>query len=542
MNWGGFADGFSRGFGNGIYIGKTIEGARKQKELDDVRAQGIAEARAAQEKAVAASVRETGVDNATPATAPNASAPEAPAVQTAPVPAPEKPTPLPMAPDMTTATPAASGIQTPASVAQSTPAQAAPALIDPPRPATMPSDPATTGSQQPATEMPATPAANGIGVAEKPKRFTVEGKGFATREEAVEEAKRLHRLSNFSAKTIAEKMEQYHIENGNLEEADRWSKWYKSKDGERKLERWADAYKAYQQGDFVTAAQHLVRLHKDMPDGNTITAAEPVKDKDGNITGFNMKLKNDATGEERAQFVDPKSLTEYGLGALSPDKMFSAIYQRQAEADKLAAQGRLQAQKDAATFSRQMAVEKYRGDRQDSREAAKDNRSATRDERLHGYKLDEMVTADQLKAMGAGRDERAKIQTKIDILKENGISPDVVRELVPHMVGGDGYKKGASPEEAQRMMLTDLLSKDTLLPTMTKPEDREKRVNLLKQNVDQAMKAIYGTGKDAPNPADTAAPPGLKDGVYRDSKTGEVFRVQGGKKVGMQQNAPPVIP
>ena len=60
------------------------------------------------------------------------------------------------------------------------------------------------------------------------------------------------------------------------------------------MDLWGKAYSASQAGNYGAAADALQKLHGDLEDGNTYTGHEEVKDKDGNVTGFNMNYKVDA--------------------------------------------------------------------------------------------------------------------------------------------------------------------------------------------------------------------------------------------------------
>lgn len=459
LNWGGFAGGFSQGFNNGVAMGKTIQAAMKEKKLNDVREQGMAEAKIAQQKAVEGSVRENRVDeHATQATAPT----EAPLNQT------PQATPAPAAA-------APQGAYPPA---------ADPMTADAPQPdAPLNSTPQASPIPAPVKEAPPSPAEAGI--TEKPKRFSVNGRGFDTREEALEHAKKnAPSIMDFMGKTLVPKMQEAYIAQGDMEKADAWGKWAKEKDNEKNMETWGKAYRAAQAGDMETAAENVFKLYKNYDDGVTPVSKESVKDKAGNTTGFNIRLKDDASGEERTQFIGVGEITEMGLTALSPPAMFEQAFKRKTQADALGAKARIDAQNDARTAEREEARDKRTAAREDKRIA-----------KQHEYKLEELATTEELKAAGIKTGERAKVQAKIDMLKENGMSPESIKELLPHMVGGDGYKKSTAPEEARRLLLTERV-KDPMFSRKTPAEQ--------KAIIDQDMATVYGVQQ--PKPAGAAAP------------------------------------
>jgi hypothetical protein len=471
MNWGGFAGGFSHGFNSGVSMGKTVSEAIKQKKLDDVRAQGIAEATAARDQAAAASVTENGI--ATPATA--ATPPTD--INSTPAPAPAAATPPPV--DSTLA-------GDPMTADQPQPAAPAPAA---PQAASAPAEP-------PAAATTASPAAAGMPMAKKP--FSVGDKGFDTREEALAHAqKNAPPLMDYMTKTMVPKMQEALVAQGDIEKAEAWGKWAKDKDNERHMATWAKAKTAFDNGDIEGSVKHLNALHKDYDDGLTVVSQEAVKDKAGTLTGYNMKIKSDATGETRVQFVDPQTLVNMGLQTLSPIEMFNKSYATQTAASALAAKARIDAQNDERTAKRQEAADVRKDARQEQIDIRREGREGRIADRQHGYKLEELTTAEQLKEAGVTSGEKAKLQAKIDLARQNGATPEDIKTMIPHLIGAGEYKKTTDPTERRALVAADLVKND---PSFARADATAQN-----KKVDQMMSVIYGAPAAKAAPASPAA-------------------------------------
>lgn len=255
--------------------------------------------------------------------------------------------------------------------------------------------------------MPITPKSSGL-------PFVIGGKGYANEKEARAAAEKAAPSEmEFMEKALVPKMRQAYLDRGDIEMADKWGKWAEERDNKAAMKEWANAYRAAQMGNIEKAADHVFNLYKRYDDGITPLSKEVVKDKDGNITGFNVRLKTDATGEERTQFIGRKELTEMGLAALSPPQMFELQFKRQMEAEKVAAAAAAAEAKDSRTFVREMTKEH----RADAREKAKDDRAIEKMVIEKGYrdtepgelgkkirdaKNSKLFTEDEIRAMAKG--------------------------------------------------------------------------------------------------------------------------------------------
>lgn len=439
MNWGGFAAGLAQGFNNGVAMGKTFDALSKERKLDEVRAKGLEEAKGMQESAVADMVKETGIEASKPA-----AAPAAPAVTE-------------------TVTPDTRDVPESAKVAT--------VEVNPSQPAGMPQIAAQTG---------VAPA----------KRFMVGEQAFATRDEAMAAArKKAPSVMDFMGKTLVPRMQEAYIAQGDMEKAEAWGTWSEQRQSKKAMAEWASAWRAAQTGNIEKAADHVFNLYKTYDDGITPLSKEPVKDKDGNVTGFNVRLKTDATGEERTQFIDQKSLTEMGLAALSPPQMFEMQFKRQQAADQAAASQRAEMAKEGRNDAREIAKE-GRGETRDNRKAARDQ----------GYALEKLGIEEQLKQAGATNKVKQEVGAKVQVLRDSSMSDAEINAAIPSLIIGSQFKKGASPEEEARMAHDALMRSD---PMFSRKSEADKQAAV--EAVMRINRTAAAIGAPKPSPAGVAS-------------------------------------
>jgi hypothetical protein len=342
------------------------------------------------------------------------------------------------------------------------------------------------------------------------RKFTVGGQEFGTRDEAMSAArKKAPSVMDFMGKTLVPRMQEAYMAQGDVEKADAWGQWAEQRQSKKAMAEWAGAWRAASMGNIEKAADHVFNLYKTYDDGITPVSKEAVKDKDGNITGFNVKLKVDETGEERTQFIDQKALTEVGLAALSPPKMFEMQFQRQQAADKAAAEQRTEIAKEGRAEARDVAKE-TRGEARDVR----------KDARQQGYALEKLSIEKQLEAAKISNKVKQEVEAKVEFLRGAGYSEDFIRGELPGIIGVGDFKKRTAPEEARRLAFSDRMKSD---PTFgRKSADEQQRI------IEQDMKLISGgvDPKTAQNPAAGGLPaPGAKPrGVpVFDVKTGKII-------------------
>lgn len=551
MNFGAFGGGFAQGLDSGMRMGKTVRDLIKERNLEDLRTQGMEEAKAQRVNAV------NGLITTEPPAPPSAAtpAPEAPgttqpSVKTAAAPSPTD------SPDAASAATAASAMAPAAKAfkprwegdtgpgpndaeiearmkARQAPSAStqAPAAAEPtPGTATsiaQPTPQTTAAAVGVAGANPAVPAP-----AEKPikvdGKFFVGGKGYATRDEAYKAADASAPSTlDFFMKNAVPKLQEAYIVNGDVAKADALGTWASNKQNQQSMVEWSKMYRAAQMGDMEKAADHAFNLYKKMDDGITPVSKETVKDKDGNVTGFNVRLKNDATGAVVSQFIDKRGLIEMGLSGLAPDKLFEMTFKRQAEADKAGMDARIKRGERVEKVQDQLTIEKYKEDRADRRTT-----------KAGEQKITEIAVTKQLDAENMGVRERAQAESKIAMLKENGYSEDQIKAMIPAIVGAGEHKKTTDPAERAEITATELSKSDPRWSTYT----QEQKTTKIKENMVAARNAIKLLDADAsakpaaPGAAPTAAAPG-KPVYVKDTKTGEIFERRDGKLLPVKQSA-----
>jgi len=488
MSLGAFAGGLSQGFMSGARMGKTFQELAKERGLQDIRTKAIEEATQARNNTVAGMVKEVGA----PDTAAKTETSQPTTAQAIPVadPAPIERRELPpintsVSPSSNAPSTQSTAAEMPSATPASTPSQMTPA--GEPMPSTTPST-AEPKAEAPKSEAPKADAPKGL-----PGRYSVGDKSFETKEEALKYAgTKAPSLQDYQLKTMVPKMQEYYLGQGDVEKAEAWRSYAEKRETQKNMDTWGKAWRAASTGNYEKAADHVFDLYKSYDDGITPMSKEVVKDKSGKVTGFNVRLKNDKSGEEFVQFIDPKALTEMGLSALSAPSLFEKQYARQVAADKAKAD----LAKEGRVFGRQVALEGIR----------------------HNNAIEKVTIQEQLKAAGGSSAVQKAITAKVNALKSAGYSEAFINEALPGIIGIGDYKKKTSPEEAKRMAFSDRMKTDPMFGR--KPADEQQRI------IEQDMKLIYGgvspTGGNTPSATGLPkpnAPAGGKGIPVYDTKT-----------------------
>lgn len=353
-------------------------------------------------------------------------------------------------------------------------------------------------------------------------KFVVNGKGYATKAEARKAAEAdAPDVMTYYTKSVVPKMAEEFLRQGDPAKAAAWLQWGDSQEGREYMKTWHKTWMASQSGDYNAVAKGVVKLFNKYDDGQSLVADskgdfyEEVKDKSGNLTGFNIRLKNDATGEVRSMFINPQTLVNIGVNGGSPDKAFGLIYNRQVEAEKVATQARLKEQERLEKRNDKIDEINATQDRIDARERSKGQQ-----------KLSEISLTKQLDAANLGAKEKSKIQARIDVLREQGYDDEQIKTMLPSMVNAGAYKKVTDPEERRALIRSDAMKNDPKFPRMSK-EEQEKYLDDAMDTIKVKDKA--GQPAAAPKAAAPAVPP---DGtVLREKATGNLFIMKDGKRV-----------
>jgi hypothetical protein len=378
-------------------------------------------------------------------------------------------------------------------------------------PAAPPAQPAAMGMagmpSVPAANAPS-PAAGGINAptaSTAPKQFMVGDMGFDTKEDAAKHAqKNAPSVMEFFIKQAVPKIQQGYLEQGDPAKAEAWGRYAEGETSRQNMDTWSKAYRSAQAGDMEGAAKHVFKLYQNFDDGVTPVSHETVKDKDGNVTGFNVKLKNDANGEVRSQFVGKGELVEMGLSALSPPAMFEQEYKRKnaAEAARLAAASA--ELKDSRALNRTLVTEGVKAGNAatiaDKKIAADKEKAAA----AGGQRLKEIDLQQTLRNAGLGKAKKAEIDAKVEALRGAGYEDEQINGMMPALLGTGEYKKTTDPTERRAMIATELMKNDPSFARADAAKQAEK--------VDQMMGTIYGAkpAKGTENPFGGDAKPAKK--------------------------------
>lgn len=321
----------------------------------------------------------------------------------------------------------------------------------------------------------------------------------------------------FFQKSGVPRVSQMYIAQGKPEMAAAWEKWSEDRTNQNNVKTWAKAYKAVEMGDWENAAEHITDLYSHYQDGQTVIGKpETVKDKDGTVTGFNVKVKDDASGQERAQFIPRDDLAKLGLVALSPPELFKMTQAKIAADEAAKRTAALEVGKSRLRVAEATAIDN----------AKQPNRIAEIDRR-HENRLEE-IYAD----MGAkSKDERNKVrevyETKRDLLTKAGVSAEEIDRMTPELLGVKDTRKQASDSDLRARIMSDLVKGD--------PTFASKDADFKRQKVEETLKIVRGgiepsklqtsdsqkPASSGNSPASTAAKVGTGARYYLDTTTGK---------------------
>ncbi|MEX3948278.1 hypothetical protein AB4Y40_11070 [Paraburkholderia sp. EG287B] len=273
-------------------------------------------------------------------------------------------------------------------------------------------------------------------------------------------------------------------------------------------------WRASQTGDVEAMGQHAMDLYNEFADGTTATSREVVKDKVGNVTGFNVKLKNDVTREERSTFIGKDQMMSMGMAALSPPQMFEAAYKAQQTKDAAAAKAAGKVGEARLKLAGDLAVENARQGGRVALQTQKASNDIARD-----------TNKSKLDAQNRSNTVADELGAKVDALRAAGYSDQQIRDALSRMLGANEFKRGFSPEETRRQ-LTIEMSKDASFSLQ--PAEKKRKA------IDDAMNTIYGNGESSARGGAGGRParlttrsrggnPAKKGLPYLDTKTGHVI-------------------
>lgn len=485
MSWGGFGNGLAQGLSLADKIGSEIDDAR----IARVRAQGIAEAKAMQQKA-APKVQDLG-DEQNLTSNPQASrdpsaAPEA--VNT----------------DIRQIGMQPQQGESPDTVKTSP--VAAPDVQDTSQLSSRPLASAAPGAKIADPDAPS-PFANGLPAAPR-KRFNVDGQGFDTEDDAAAYVKKqTPKLESFFKDALVPRMKEALIAQGKPEAAEAWQKYADEEQTRTNMATWGKAVKLAQFGDHAGAAEELMKLHPHFDDGYDLVKSEPTKGPDG-ADGFTLTVKG-PDGKEQQMYQDARAITEIGLSQLSPIEMFNKRFQRQTQVDTMAAKEAIDVRNDQRTTDRLLANTKLREQGLNTRTDKKiEATSDMQDTKIEATKeRDAQRAKDKLEQIRANASE----QTKRDAAR---------------IAAGGQYRKAVSPEERQAIIVGHL-SQSIGWNRLT-PEQQKEKVSQTMALIPQpktAAPAVSPQQQGLPSTPASPAPAGKRAVPVFNPATGKVETV-----------------
>ena len=293
------------------------------------------------------------------------------------------------------------------------------------------------------------------------ERFEIDGQTYDDQGAARQAAEgNVADTMTYYRKFAVPKMTEYYMQAGEPEKAQAWQEWSEKQEQKVGMKKWAEAYSAGLRGDWNKVGDYVFDQYKDDDDGITPISKNPVKDEEGNITAFEVKLKNDASGEEYTQTVGAEDLLRIGMTNYSPPELFEKAYAQ----DQAAMEARREAAADELDFRREVSLSDRKAGQAMERDRLNDQRQTER--------------AIMLKEMEQALGGDAKANAKIRKLREFGYSEDFIRDTMPAILGIGQYKKKASPDEVARMLHGDLVDTDPYIngkaySSMTQSEQKK---------------------------------------------------------------------
>ncbi len=145
------------------------------------------------------------------------------------------------------------------------------------------------------------------------------------------------------AQTAVPKIVQYYASTGQIEKAEAYETWARSRESQGLQRSWAKATHAAAIGDDDAFLTHMKDLYNGVSDGYEVQdkGTEFIKDKQGNIVGAQLSLKNLQTGETfTRQFDDQQDILEMGVYTFSPEQIFEHMWGQMEAARAIDAENR----------------------------------------------------------------------------------------------------------------------------------------------------------------------------------------------------------
>lgn len=326
-----------------------------------------------------------------------------------------------------------------------------------------------------------------------------------SREEARQRAKEnLGDDNDAIVSMVSARMRDHYFSAGNIEMADKWEKYAETRQARKEMGQFGKALRAASLGDhegFINNIRPV--LEKNYGNGFKLQKFSPVKNKEGNVTGYNFEIRNTRTGEVTQNNLTTQDLYQTALTIGSPQQGFERWLDRMTKGEDAKAKAAAEVGKIQMQTQKDLTVEEAR---QRGRIELEDRRASNQ-----------------------GNKVQQELDAKISALQKAGYSEQFINNVLPDILGVNQHKRSTSPEEARRLAFSDRMKNDMRFGRLSPDEQRK--------IIDQDMALIYGgltPSQAAPSgatpaqqspisaPAPAPANPAARGLPVLDTKTGKV--------------------
>lgn len=321
-------------------------------------------------------------------------------------------------------------------------------------------------------------------------------------------------------KAISTRMRNFYIDRGDVAMADKWEQYAETREGKRQMKAFGEALRAYNLGNTDGFVKSMMPVLEDAyGDGFKMQKYAPVKDKDGNITGYNFEIRNTRTGEVTQNNIGTEQLYQVGMSLGTPEQAFQRWMADQQAGRKAKAAAAAEAGKIQMQTAKDIAVERVRQGGRVELEGVKTQNQTTRDAQQHEYNLERDVNKGKIDSQNQRNKVQQELDAKVGALQKAGYSEEFIKNALPDILGVNQYKKTTSPEEAKRLAFSDRMKNDPSFGRKTPEQQR--------QIIEQDMSLIYAGAQPsavAPSGQQPATPnPAAKGLPVLDKKTGQII-------------------
>ncbi len=317
----------------------------------------------------------------------------------------------------------------------------------------------------------------------------------------------LDNVMNYYKQNTVPKLQQYWMENGDIDKADRFGKWMEDDNTKQGMKYGAAMLRSAQLGDADGVAQNMVKLYNQpgyFQDGMSAQSADIIRDDKGNATGMKVVLKNDKTGETSEHtFNNMNDVYDLATQFAAPDKVFSHFEDQRAQAEKLKISNAQQQQKWNETVAGKQIDQNYRLE-------AQNNQSQLRQ------------AENTAKAKSGGSNpESAKIQARISAFRAAGKSDDWINANMTQIVGIENKSRPVTSRMDDYIKLQSETNRS--FAKLSQDEQMKQALNYITEQ--DKMTGDMQNGTTGVPAAVTPTTSGSNQGgtPYFDTKTGQII-------------------